>query len=66
LNPQVQPRRAIEALRSGVPNRDAVTALGSAQPRLEARFVQQLEAAKIGDLAESQAPSLLIVSVQVG
>jgi hypothetical protein len=31
-------RRAIEALRSGVPSRDAVAALGSGQPAIEDRF----------------------------
>ena len=35
---RVAPRRAIEALRSGVPNRDAVLALGSAQEEIERRF----------------------------
>ena len=30
--------RAIEALRAGVPNRDAVRALGSSQPAVESRF----------------------------
>ncbi|MDQ2848571.1 MAG: DUF2791 family P-loop domain-containing protein [Actinomycetota bacterium] len=38
------PRRAIEALRSGVPNRDAVIALGSGQNDLEDRFTELLEA----------------------
>jgi hypothetical protein len=33
-----QARRAIEALRAGVPNRDAVRALGSAAPEIEDRF----------------------------
>ncbi len=36
-------RRAIEALRAGVPNRDAVRFLGSSQPKLEERFSRQLE-----------------------
>ena len=31
-------RRAIEALRSGVPSRDAVAVLGSGQPEAEDRF----------------------------
>ena len=35
---RVQARRAIEALRGGVPNHDAVLALGGGQPRIEARF----------------------------
>ncbi len=36
-------RRAIEALRSGVPNADAVTALGSGQSDIEDRFMRLLE-----------------------
>lgn len=38
----VQARRAIEALRSGVPNRDAVLELGSAHDDIVAKFRQQL------------------------
>jgi len=37
-------RRAVEALRSGVPNTDAVTALGSGQGDIEDRFTELLEA----------------------
>ena len=56
----VQQRRAIEALRAGVPNRDAVRALGCAQPRIEERFRKQLESA-MDDVANgAQAPGLLI------
>ncbi len=36
--------RAIEALRAGVPNRDAVRALGSSQPAVEDRFEEMLTA----------------------
>jgi len=36
-------RRAVEALRSGVPNADAVTALGSGQSDIEDRFTGLLE-----------------------
>ncbi|MBM4462017.1 MAG: hypothetical protein FJ012_01615 [Chloroflexi bacterium] len=43
---QVQSWRAIEALRAGVPNRDAVQALGTSQSRIEERFRQQLAAAR--------------------
>ena len=43
---QIKHRRAIEALRSGVPNRDAVLALGCAQPEIEEKFRQQLQSAK--------------------
>ncbi len=37
-------RRAVEALRSGVPNRDAVRVLGCGQAEVERRFLQQLDA----------------------
>ena len=36
-------RRAVEALRSGVPNADAVIALGSGQSDIEDRFTEMLE-----------------------
>ncbi|MQA89167.1 MAG: hypothetical protein GEU90_02860 [Gemmatimonas sp.] len=45
---QVQQRRAIEALRSGVPNRDAVRALGSTQGAIEHSFVQKLVEVRSG------------------
>jgi hypothetical protein len=38
-------RRAVEALRSGVPNADAVVALGSGQSDIEDRFTELLESA---------------------
>lgn len=45
---RVQARRAIEALRSGVPNRDAVDALGSSQTQIESLFRQRLAAVREG------------------
>lgn len=39
-------RRALEALRSGVPNRDAVRVLGCAQPDVEGQFRRLMETAK--------------------
>ena len=39
-------RRALEALRAGVPNRDAVAALGSLQTEVEDRFTQLLDAVR--------------------
>jgi len=60
MNTQVVCRRAIEALRAGVPNRDAVQALGCEQPAIEERFRAQLQAAKEGTKAGAQAPGLLI------
>jgi hypothetical protein len=40
---RIKHRRAIEALRAGVPNRDAVLALGSTQPEIERKFREQLQ-----------------------
>ena len=57
---RVQARRAIEALRAGVPNHDAVAALGSGQPRIEARFVDLLERAADDIPKGTQAPGLLV------
>ena len=58
--PPLAARRAIEALRAGVPNRDAVRALGSAQPHVEEQFWQGLQRTA-DDLARgAQPPGLLI------
>lgn len=53
-------RRAIEAVRAGVPNRDAVRALGCSQPHIEEKFQQGLGECR--ELAEQgkQARSLLV------
>jgi len=49
VNPeQVARRRAVEALRSGVPSWDAVLALGSGQSELEDRYAAALDAAEGG------------------
>jgi len=61
VDQKIQHRRAIEALRSGVPNRDAVLALGCKQPAIEENFRVQLQAAKDGARKGVQAPGLLIV-----
>ena len=45
---QVARRRAVEALRSGVPSWDAVMALGAGQPEAEDRFSATLDAAENG------------------
>lgn len=57
---QVQSWRAIEALRAGVPNRDAVQALGSSQSVIEERFRGQLAAVKDGFSRGVPAPGTLI------
>ncbi len=43
---KIENRRAIEALRAGVPNQDAVRAMGSSQPGLEKAFRSQLQIAR--------------------
>lgn len=48
-NPTVVVRRAIEALRSGVPSRDAVAALGGGQAAIEDRFESMLASVTAGD-----------------
>jgi hypothetical protein len=45
-------KRALEALRNGVPNRDAVQALGSHQTAVEQKFVALLDALKQDSLPE--------------
>ena len=53
-------RRAIEALRAGVPNRDAVKALGCAQPHIEQRFRDQLERSQSETARGRMASGMLI------
>jgi hypothetical protein len=53
-------RRAIEALRSGVPNQDAVHALGSSQPELEKIFRERLKIAREGFREGRQSEGMLI------
>jgi P-loop Domain of unknown function (DUF2791) len=53
-------RRAVEALRSGVPSRDAVTALGSGQPEAEDRFTSLLERVGEPGRATGQTAGLLL------
>jgi hypothetical protein len=51
-------RRAVEALRCGVPSRDAVAALGSGQSEAEDRFTDLLEA--VGTVRPSEHRGLLL------
>jgi hypothetical protein len=60
LDVQTKARRAIEALRAGVPNRDAVTALGCDQSEIENKFLEQLAAAKQSPDKDSTTPGLLV------
>jgi predicted NACHT family NTPase len=59
-NKKVESRRAIEALRAGVPNRDAVRALGSSQPQLEKIFRERLSGSREGFSGNRQIEGLLI------
>ncbi len=51
VDPAVAGRRAIEALRAGVPSRDAVAVTGSGQAAIEDRFASLREAAAAGNPA---------------
>ncbi|MEO7665887.1 MAG: BREX system ATP-binding domain-containing protein, partial [Dehalococcoidia bacterium] len=53
-------RRALEALRSGVPNADAVRVLGSNQEEVERVFMERLATVEDALTQESQVPGLLI------
>src|SRR3982074_355548 len=57
---RVDARRAIEALRAGVPNRDAVRLLSTQQPQVEARFRRQLGALAEDAAAGRPTPGLLV------
>jgi hypothetical protein len=57
---RVTARRAVEALRSGVPSRAAVAALGSAQTEIEDRFSGLLEQVQTSTAGVRQAAGLLI------
>ncbi|MGH9359420.1 MAG: BREX system ATP-binding domain-containing protein [Terriglobia bacterium] len=59
-NPPINYKRALEALRNGVPNRDAVRVLGSNQVEVERSFQQQLAAVQSAGCEGKQAPGLLI------
>lgn len=53
-------RRALEALRNGVPNRDAVVVLGSDQQEVEGRFSSVLEAVSASFTNRSPVQGLLV------
>lgn len=57
---QVLARRAIEALRSGVPSRAAVAALGSGQGDIEDRFLALLSGVRDGRTAGTPAGGMLL------
>jgi hypothetical protein len=51
--------RALEALRAGVPNRDAVTVLGSMQQGVEDRFSELIGAVR--NLPDGPAPGGMLI-----
>ena len=53
-------RRALEALRNGVPNRDAVRVMGCGQHDVENRFADQLEAVAVNLEQNKQGEGLLV------
>ena len=53
-------RLALEALRSGVPNREAVRIMGCNQPRAETRFNEMLTRAADADNPPSQSQGMLV------
>ena len=57
---RVDNRRALEALRNGVPNGDAVRALGCHQPAVEHRFLDLLDAVSNGLSRSRQARGVLV------
>jgi hypothetical protein len=57
----VKHRRAIEALRAGVPNRDAVSVLGCSQPHIEEKFQSQLTECQALAADGKQVPGLLVM-----
>lgn len=61
---QMRNRKAIEALRAGVPNGDAVSALGCDQPGIEKKFRERLKQVKVG--VPSDAPQSLLIEGDFG
>jgi len=59
-NSSIENRKAIEALRAGVPNLDAVRVMGSSQPELEELFRARLGAFSGAFQAGEQVPGLLV------
>ena len=62
---RLRARRAIEALRAGVPNREAVETLGIASPAIEERFLELLSTAHQAG-AEGISPSGFLVAGNFG
>jgi len=65
IDTTIRARRAIEALRAGVPNRDAVLELGSAYPEIEETFRSHLDDARAAG-GEPRSPSGFLVAGNFG
>lgn len=65
MNGQVSARRAIEALRAGVPNRDAVSALGCSAPEVQSVFDARLGELR-GSLGGDSQPRGMLVAADFG
>ena len=65
MNGSVRARRAVEALRAGVPNGDAVNALGFADDRLLRVFEQRLGELS-GSVAEGRQPRGVLLAAEFG
>ena len=62
MNPEViQARRAIESLRSGVPNRDVVAQLGTTQHEIRERFEDSIDG-----VAQGQGAEPILISASFG
>ena len=65
MNAQVSARRAIEALRAGVPNRDAVAALGCSAQEVLSVFDARLDELR-GSLASERPPHGMLIAADFG
>lgn len=65
MNEQVSARRAIEALRAGVPNRDAVSALGCSAEEVLSVFDARLQELR-GSIARESQPRGMLVAADFG
>ena len=65
MNAQVSARRAIEALRAGVPNRDAVSALGCSAQDVLSVFGERLQDLR-GSVASDKQPRGMLVAADFG
>lgn len=60
MKSNIDQRRALEALRNGVPNREAVRILGCSQPKAENAFLERLDTVQSAAHSGKQAKGLLV------